>query len=120
MANYVLVSICCNSPDNGELIGRLCGVDYNGMDLAHTGGSCKISFPRPSVVRISRRTFQFRTQREWVGNWCWNALAMTRREAHRLVAYLRSQPDWVCEGGPARLCDWYDRRSLPQSKSAKA
>ena len=106
------VGICCNHPDNGEFVGRLCAVDYRGIELVTPGRECAITAVSDGVVRISRRQFRYRQWRVWTGNWCWDALLMSGDESVRLVRYLKSLR-WMCEGGPTDLCDWYDR--LPDS-----
>jgi len=58
--------------------------------------------------RIARIWFPFMSERQWVGNWCWNAYLMKRPQALRLIAALRGA-GWTCSGGDTRLCDWYER-----------
>ena len=106
----MIISICCNNPDNGSFTGRLLCVDYASMELRHDDWlhGCAIAFLPNCKVRISRRTFEYEAHREWFGNWCWDGLAMRRHEAGRLLRYLHDSGCWACEGGPTRLFDWFN------------
>lgn len=107
-----LVHIACNDYRNGNFCGRLEAVQYNELELVCAAGSVAISFLPQQRVRISRRVFEYVGRKAWVGNWCWDAISMPKKEAHRLIGYLREAGRWQCEGGPVRLCDWYDRPSV--------
>jgi hypothetical protein len=110
-----LISIACNHPDNGHFIHRFASLHYGDeqdMEIVH-----KFCGPRSGVsikylgdyrVRISHRIFTFQREKEWFGNWCWNAFWMERREARRLLRYLRDSGSWICEGGPDRLYRWFN------------
>lgn len=108
----LIVHLCCNNPDNGFFDGRLLKVEYEGLELIHDDWlrGCSINFlGNGRAVRISRRVFHYRDMREWVGNWCWNAISMDKKEAHRLILYLRDSGQWTCEGGPTRIYDWFNK-----------
>jgi hypothetical protein len=104
------VSLACNDPDNGIFSGRLLMVEYNGMELTHDhwGVGVAISFLDERTIRVSRRQFAVNWRKSWYGNWCWEAVGMPRKEAHRLVAYLRESGDWHCESAPTRLYEWFN------------
>jgi hypothetical protein len=113
--SLAIVAICCNHHENGNFAGRCDSVTYDDLDLVSAlKGACRFSLLSGNRFRLSRRVFSYVRSKEWFGNWCWDAFWMERREAHRLVAYLR-QSGWGCEGGPARLCDWYDKPTSPTS-----
>jgi hypothetical protein len=110
---FAVVAVCCNHPDNGQFTGRCDSVTYDELDLvAGSKGNCTFRVLPGGRLRISRREFRFLGCKEWFGNWCWNAYRMRRKEAHRLVGYLR-EIGWACEGGPIKLVEWYER-SAPQ------
>lgn len=102
----------CNNDDRGDCSGRIVAASYNDIDMANTGAGTRIRW-YPGAVKISRRVFEFQSVHHWYGNMAWTGVRMERKEAHKLVEYLRSMPQWCCEGGPARLCHWFDRRALP-------
>lgn len=107
------VHMCCNDPDNGIFASRLWRIEYRGMGLVHDDWlrGCAINFlGNDRAVRISRRVFRYSGMREWVGNWCWNAVGIDRKEAHRLIQYLRDSGQWNCEDAPTRLYEWFNRR----------
>jgi hypothetical protein len=110
-----LISIACNHPDNGNFTGRFDALHYgDDQDLEVTSkfygsrAGASVTYLGEGRVRISRRVFTFERSKEWFGNWCWNALWMERREARRLLRYLRDSDQWHCEGGPCRLYDWFN------------
>jgi hypothetical protein len=108
----VIVSVCCNDPDNGLFAGRLWRVDYADMELSHDDWErgCAFSYHEPNVIKVSRRLFIYKQRKEWFGNWCWDALWMSRDEARRLVRYLCDSGVWSCEAGPSRLFEWFHNR----------
>jgi hypothetical protein len=116
-----IVSIACNNPDNGIFMGRFDAMHYGdeqdveitskfwgsraGFGVRYLEGETSDGQGR---IRISRRVFRYKREKEWFGNWCWNALWMERREARRLLRYLRDSGKWHCEGGPTRLYHWFN------------
>lgn len=109
-----IVSLACNDPDNGNFCGRLVMVEYNEMELTHDhwGRGCSVSFPDERTVKVSRRRFHIQGRKNWYGNWCWDAVHMTTKEARRLIRYLRAMGHWHCESGPSRLYEWFNTRPL--------
>jgi hypothetical protein len=110
-----LISIACNHPDNGFFMGRFDAAHYgNDQDTEITSkyygcrGGMGVRYLGDGKIRISRRVFRFEREREWFGNWCWNALWMEHAEARRLLRYLMASKKWYCEGGPTRLYRWFN------------
>lgn len=117
MNGHALISIACNHPDNGLFIGRCDAIHYGNdqdMELQHASwgarGGVAVRYLGDGRIRICRRVFTFERDKEWFGNWCWNALWMTHAEARRLLRYLREMGNWHCEGGPMRLYEWFNRK----------
>lgn len=117
-----LISVACNDPDNGNFVGRFTTLHYGDdqdmeVECRYYGSraGCSIRYLGDGRVRISRRIFRFKREKEWYGNWCWNALWMPRKEARRLLRYLRSKSDWTCVGGPTHLYNWFNRARLSES-----
>ncbi len=110
------VMLCCNDHRNGLFIGRLVAIELLGLSLAHDDfiDGCAVSFLGDNRIRISRRIFTYSGQREWVGNWCWNAITMVPLEAKRLLRYLRETGAWHCEEGPTRLFAWWHKSESAQ------
>ena len=112
-----LISIACNNPDNGHFIGRFHAIHYgNDQDMEITcrywgsRAGARVTYLDDKRVRISRRIFRFEREKEWFGNWCWNALWMEHKEARRLIRYLRESGTWHCEAGPCRLYNWFNKQ----------
>lgn len=111
-----VLNFCCNDHRNGIFAGRVDHISYEfceGWDLlelysVHEHGSL-MAYPSDGVIKIARRKFRIVGHKEWYGNWCWNAAAMRRREAHRLLRYLFDLGTWRCESGPTRLFRWFNR-----------
>src|SRR5690348_12236704 len=87
-----LISIACNNPDTGHFTGRFSALHYGDdqdMELQHMDwyGGVRITYLDDGKVRISRRIFEYEREKEWYGNWCWNAFWMRRSEARRLLRY---------------------------------
>lgn len=111
-----IVSIACNNPDNGHFMGRFDAMHYGDdqeVEIAcrfwGSRAGMRITYFGDGKVRIGRRMFAYQREKEWFGNWCWNGLWMTRKEARRLLRYVRDSGRFTCEGGPARLYDWFNR-----------
>jgi hypothetical protein len=106
----MIVSLCCNDPDNGQFTGRLVALDYSDLELRHDDWfrGCVVRYLGDGKVRISRRVFTFERHKEWYGNWAWDGVWMRRQEAKRLLRYLRDSGAWTCEAGPSRLYDWFN------------
>jgi hypothetical protein len=105
----LVVHFACNG-ERGEFTGRAEGFEISGrrwsIDL---DGDAAFTVDHAGLrLRIHRQWFPFMGEREWVGNWCWNAYRMKRPQALRLLAVLAAA-GWTCSGGDARVCDWFDR-----------
>jgi len=117
-----LISIACNNPDNGHFRGRCDSIHYgNSQDLELQHGDwyrgVNVRYLGGGKIRICRRVFRFEREKEWYGNWCWNALWMKQDEARRLLRYLRESGRWHCEGGAARLYTWFNTRAPREGTS---
>lgn len=99
----VFVSLCVNDPDNGMDTGRCCAVHVSddGEDIElETGNLRDADNPTFAIerrmfrgmqcakVRIGRHSYWIGGYRQWYGNWCWDAVSMSRREARRLIRNL--------------------------------
>jgi hypothetical protein len=61
------------------------------------------------VARLYRGRFPVISSVEWIGNWCWNRYVFTRADGLRLLRAMARSGAWSVDGGPARLCDWFER-----------
>ena len=99
----VFVSLYVNDPANGMDTGRVCAVhvDDDGENIELETGYLRDSDnPTYAIerqmkggfqcakVRVGRHTYWIGGYRQWVGNWCWDGVSMTRREARRLIVNL--------------------------------
>lgn len=109
----VFVSLCVNDPDNGQDTGRVCAVhvDDDGETIElETGWLRDSDNPTYAIervlkggmqcarVRVGRHTYWIGGYRQWYGNWCWDAVTMTRREARRLIVNLLARGFTVTAG----------------------
>ena len=119
----VRISFACNDDRNGLFAGRAycasVAVRRGEFDLYHDdierGSAFAVEAAR---LRIHRRWFPFVSRKEWFGNWCWDAFYLARPVAIGLIDAMRRSGVWHCEGGTARLCDWWD--GLPKRATAIA
>ena len=122
----ILVMLCCNHHRNGQFDGRLRGVDFGSDELLNvaccdlngdrmkyewsymTQGSGKIRIKEYKQKTVHE--FCFSGHREWVGNWCWDAVWMSLTEAARLANYLKSLHWWACEVAETSMAEkWNDK-----------
>jgi hypothetical protein len=86
----VSVSLCTNDPDNGGDTGRCCAIEVDELELRDwpTQESkhvvCRVE---GSFLQFGRRRFAIHGHRDWVGNWCWRSVGMTRPDCRELLAY---------------------------------
>lgn len=59
-------------------------------------------------IRIHGHKFKIGRHREWVGNWCWDSVAMRAPEALRLARLLRRKA-WACTSAPVRVSAWFEK-----------
>jgi hypothetical protein len=125
VSRIVVVSFACNDGRNGVFNGRARGfavhgdkwsVDYDADDplrgVAFSVNETLLTF------RIHRASYPYVRRKEWYGNWCWDAFAMKRPAALRLLLALNSKDCWHLSGGDTRVCDWLERRRESQKVAA--
>lgn len=87
---HVLVAI--NDPRNGALGKRIDGISIESFIELEPA---VIPAPRFSLGRdfigVHRAKFRFEGRQTWVGNWCWDSLAMKDSEAAKLIACCLAQ-----------------------------
>jgi hypothetical protein len=122
MSRFVHVSLCVNEPDNGTFAGRVCAIHFGeeghgvflNLDAGDlTGPVCRLD-REGRRVKISRRWFAFQSYHQWYGTWCWDAVAMPKVEAARLLNYLRGQNRgeydvWQRDAGTHKLWQRWQR-----------
>lgn len=118
----VIVSVAVNCPDNGQFDGRCTAIEYNDMELRHDDWlrGCAFAYLGNGYIRVSRRLFKTVGGKEWYGNWCWDAVAMERKEARRLLRYIRDSGHWHCESAPTRLYNWFNGSPVSAHASSAA
>lgn len=86
------VMICVNNPDNGNYAGRLAGLNiHDFIDLEPVvlpEPRCTIGDGYFSVHRCRVGVYGYQ---QWVGNWCWNSIRVTREDAALLVSRMLSE-----------------------------
>ena len=110
MKSLVPISAACNDPDNGHFEGRIASIYIGAAEFeASNLRGYRFTVEVDGTFRLHGSRFAFERMSEWHGNWCWNCYWVPRREAKRLLAVMIKR-GWVCVGGPARFCDWYESK----------
>ncbi len=121
----IVVSFCCNNPDNGDPTGKVCAVQIHGGsgvdDLEFEGPS----FPDATTIlrqvplpdnapsrcdggfKIGRYTFPCTGWKSWYGNWCWDGTRMTGIDVLVLIRTLRKLR-YRLVAGESKLYDAYE------------
>lgn len=108
MKATAIIHFACNDPDNGLFDGKTMMASYGDVELEAPGWQSYAFTEGEGFIRIHRRKFEIVGSQDWVGNWCWNAYALRRDEAKRLLLTLRAN-GWRCTCGPCRWYDWFNR-----------
>lgn len=101
------IHFACNDPDDGLFAGRAAMASYGDIELEAPNWVGRRFTELPGAIRIHRRSFAIEGGKDWVGNWCWNAYRLNRREMKRLLFTLRAN-GWRCTCGPSRFFDWWN------------
>lgn len=87
------------------------GTDYlDNHELTLSGPRVRLAFSKKSRsrARLGSVVFEFCGYKEWVGNWCWDAMFVERKTVREIARTLKSQ-SWTCESASGLLIDWFDR-----------
>ena len=118
----IRLSFACNDPDNGLFTGRVSSIEFESLyrvgkhpweaslALTHIESLAFTVDSQGMRFRLCRIWFPFVAEREWFGNWCWNAYTMRRPQAKRLLGVLRDSGRWACEAGPTTFFNWFNRK----------
>jgi len=106
----VAFDVACNDPDNGHFAGRTASISMLGCEFEPSNfDGYKFNVEVDGTFRLHGKTVPFVSCTEWIGNWCWNRYWIRRSDAKALL-HIFLKKNWHCVSGPARLCDWYDRK----------
>lgn len=101
------VMFACNDYRNGHGQGWFDQISLHGCEI-------EIECPRTVIrslgngrVRIGRMVFEHHGWSEWVGNWCWDELAIV--DAKRLLRMLRAKGAH-CSCGPSKFYNWFNHK----------
>ena len=107
----IVVSLCCNDPDNGIFTGRVSAIEFGeALHLAHV----RRSEPRLRIdwwtenhltIYMLRHCWPIARYKYGYGNWCWNAVWMEDGAAISFVHELRRDGRFECESGDAEAYD---------------
>jgi hypothetical protein len=115
----ILVSFCCNNPDNGNALGRVVGIEIHGADVdielesRDDRGSAFVQLDTPprgansrcdGGVRIAGKSFGCYGYKTWFGNWCWDAARMAAVDVLGMVKFLRDR-GWSCTSAEEEFYD---------------
>lgn len=88
-----LLHICCNHHQNGSFAERVFGVNVADihLDVMVNGAETRCRPLGKQHFGIGRVKFRIHGYREWVGNWCWDAMRASRQDVLRVMNYLKSR-----------------------------
>lgn len=94
-SQLIAVSLCVNDPDNGVADGRVSGLSISHLSIDVESGHWRQSdnpsyehLARENKIRVGRFKYPIFGYRSWVGNWCWDEVALTHDDARRLISHL--------------------------------
>lgn len=106
------IQVACNDDRNGHFAARANAIEIHlsRWESIYLEAADRVPVFREldGRVRLSRRMFDLRLHRCWVGNWCWNEYVGTVKESRRLLRYLREMGIWYAAAGSARICRWFE------------
>ena len=114
----MLFMLCCNDHKNGIHIGRCDGIelfaDAKSSDaLLELHGSSWRCVRDGSWLKIGHQRLFCTGYKEWVGNWCCVALAVSATiDVARLLVALQRSPLWDVEVGKTLFYDAWKKRNL--------
>lgn len=113
-----LLHICCNHHENGSFAARVFGVHVGEiqLDVRVIGAETRCRTLKAGRFSIGRVAFKTYSYREWVGNWCWDAMRVRRDDIVRILNYLRDRRcrEWQVysvESGPEEFWAAWSRES---------
>lgn len=112
----MLISMCCNDPDNGDFAGRVCQISLPDSMLNLTAKAWGITSFRgcPELsdddrsFKLAGKRWPFTRRRSWIGNWCWDGYVMSVADVTRFLGWLHGRNLFHCESGWVELCDAWD------------
>jgi len=127
----IIVSFCCNNPDNGTFDGTVSAIEIHGSEGCDvtlepsTYPAPRFSWldnpPKPHSSRetagfkVARFRFRCAPYRSWYGNWCWDAVKMSGIEVLRLCKVL-CQARWSCAEADCDFAGAWDKGHLAITK----
>ena len=116
------VMIACNDHRNGHFCGRADAFQMvprgsHDASMELDGPPVAIRFEREycrrtgvnHFVRIANNKFAIRSHSEWVGNWCWDSVMMSRDDVRWLCRILKRK-QYHCNCAPEMLYRWFNER----------
>ena len=94
----VRLLLCVNHPANGEPTGRIVALeilDVIALEAPEPAPACLIR-PSRGLVRLAGRTYRLLGYAAWVGNWCWDEVALAEEDAVDILDRLRKTERWAC------------------------
>jgi hypothetical protein len=109
----ITVMLACNDYRNGNFQGFIEQVQL--LDLIELEGDpLRVSFSRgpknPLLVVEPGLLIQTYDHKEWVGNWCWDAVRLSIPDTFQLLEHLRAQ-HWSCLEAEVSLMDAWENKA---------
>lgn len=109
----VQIHLACNNPDNGNMQWYVESININ---IGSFEPALMLTGSRLAVGRWSNcshwrlghlSSLKVLSYSRWVGNWCWDMVVVSQKDAAKIVNYLKKR-GWCCEGGWAEMDEKWD------------
>lgn len=113
------IDFACNDPDNGNYVGKFHMLQVRAGDIdMEFDGPCyqsdgiTFSVGADRIARIGRIKVYTHSYQNWVGNWCWDSIAVAWPDMLKVINYLGRQQKqgWHMSSGPTALFDAFNER----------
>mgnify|MGYP000704601119 CR=1 FL=1 len=122
-SNFWEIAFAVNDSRNGNFVGQIRAIQLCATKPFDIALSLENQFEPPAtvafraqgdMVRIGRKWFHIQNYQTWVGNWCWDSIAVDSETAAAILNNLCSmtlhkQKKFSPEGGWTSMWDLYEK-----------
>lgn len=97
--------MCCNDGRDGSPLGKSDTLEFDfgdGFEATFEGLTVVTRDDGDSHIKLGRLRIPYSAYKTWHGNWCWDAVRVSRFDAVRAVNYLLAR-GWRCTEGPQEI-----------------
>jgi hypothetical protein len=112
------VDFACNNPDNGNPVGKFHMMQVRAGDIdmefegpCYQSDGIRFNSDR-GTTRVGRIKVNALSYKSWVGNWCWDSITVSLKDALRIINYVgrQTKQGWHMSCGSEILFDAFDKR----------